>query len=153
VGEPVRFLLKVRHYEADPYGHVNHASYVHYLEVARLEALEALGISLQEMRRQGYLIVATELSVKFHAPALPGETLETITAIRELGGVRSVWVQEMRELESRRLVVTAEVTGVFVTESGRAVRIPPAFHEKLAALYVGDPDLPPTEQARSQRLR
>jgi acyl-CoA thioester hydrolase len=128
----------VRHYEADAYGHVNHANYVHYLEVARLEALEALGIPLPEIRRQGYLIVATDLSIKFHAPALPGDALEIITQIRELGGVRSVWLQEMREVESGRSVVTAEVTGVFVTEDGRPVRIPPAFHEKLTALLVSD---------------
>jgi acyl-CoA thioester hydrolase len=148
VGEPARFRLKVRHYETDAYGHVNHANYVHYLEVARLEALEALGISLEELRRQGYLIVAAELSVKFHAPALPGEALEIITRIRELRGVRSVWVQEMREVESQRLVVTAEVTGVFVTESGRPVRIPPRFRGKLTVLYV--PDAPAVEPGRDQ---
>ena len=138
MGEPACCRLKIRHYEADAYGHVNHANIVHYLEVARLEALESLGISLQEMRRQGYLIVATDLSVKFHAPAVPGEMLEILTRIRELGNVRSVWVQEMREAESQRLVVTAEVTGVFVTESGQPVRIPPAFHDKLTALFVSD---------------
>src|SRR5205807_354776 len=38
VGEPARLRLKVRHYEVDLYGHVNHANYVHYLEAARVEA-------------------------------------------------------------------------------------------------------------------
>jgi acyl-CoA thioester hydrolase len=131
--------LKVRHYEVDAYGHVNHAHYVHYLEVARLEALETSGLSLQEMRRQGYLIVAADLSVRFHAPALPGETLEVITRIRELSGVRSVWAQEIREAESQGLRVTAHVTGVFITENGRPVRIPDAFRERLLSLYVPDP--------------
>ena len=50
MGKPARFQLKVRHYEVDQYGHVNHAQYVHYLEVARIEALDALGLSLGEMR-------------------------------------------------------------------------------------------------------
>lgn len=103
------------------------------------------------MRRQGYLIIATDPSVKFHAPALPGDTLETIRRIQALGGLRSVRVQEMRGLESQRLMVTAEVTRVFVIEAGRAVRISHAFHEKLTAVYVGD--IPPLEQARKQRLR
>jgi YbgC/YbaW family acyl-CoA thioester hydrolase len=136
MGKPARCRLKARHYEADAYGHVNHANYVHYLEVARLEALEEIGLPLPEMRRQGYLIVATDLSIKFHAPTVPGEELEIITQIREVGGVRSVWAQEMRKVESARLVVTAEVTGVFIDEDGRPVRIPPAFHEKLTALHV-----------------
>ena len=56
------------------YGHVNHANYVHYLETARVEALEAVGLALPEMRRQGYLIVAAEINVKYLAPAYPGET-------------------------------------------------------------------------------
>jgi YbgC/YbaW family acyl-CoA thioester hydrolase len=150
MGEPARCRLKARHYEADAYGHINHANYVHYLEVARREALEAFRIPLHEMRRRGYLIVATDLSVKFHAPALSGEILEILTRIRELTGVRSVWAQEMREVESHRLVVTAEVTGVFVSESGRGVRIPPAFEEKLTALYV--PDAPAMEGEQNYRL-
>ena len=150
MGEPARFQLKVRHYEVDAYGHVNHANYVHFLEVARLEALEALGLSLPEIRRQGYLIVAADLSVKFHAPAFSGEVLEILTQIRELGNVRSVWVQEVREIVSRRLVVTAEVTGVFVAENGRPVRIPLAFHSKLASLCA--PDAAITSQAENRQM-
>jgi thioesterase III len=142
MGEPVRFRLKVRHYEVDGYGHVNHATYAHYLEVARLEALEQLSIPLDEIRRQGYLIIATELAIRFRAPARPGETSEILTAIRELGGVRTVWAQEAREVTSQRVVVTAEVTGVFTTEGGRSVRIPDAFRDKLAALHVSPAEKP-----------
>ncbi len=90
MGEPARLTLKVRHYEVDLYGHVNHANYVHYLEVARIEALEAVGLSLAEMRRRGYLLVAAHLSVTYHSPAHSGETLEIMTSIREIRGARSV---------------------------------------------------------------
>ena len=138
MGEPARLRLKVRHYEVDLYGHVNHANYVHYLEAARVEALEAVGLSLPEMRRQGYLIVAVELAVEYHAPARPGDILEILTHIREIRGARSIWVQEIREVSSRRLAVTAEVTGAFMTEGGRPVRVPAAFVEKLSALHVAE---------------
>ena len=138
MGEPARLRLKVRHYEVDLYGHVNHANYVHYLEAARVEALEAIGLALPEMLRQGYLLVAVELAVKYHAPAGPGDVLEILTHIREIRGARSVWVQEIRETSSRRLAVTAEVTGAFMTEGGRPVRVPAAFVDKLAALRVVD---------------
>ena len=138
MGEPAKLLVKVRHYEVEEYGHVNHAHYVHYLEIGRVEALEAVGLSLSEMRRQGYLIVAVDLSVKYHSPARSGETLEIVTRVRELRGARSLWSQEIREAASQRLVVTAEVTGAFTTEAGRPARVPAAFHEKLAALRIPD---------------
>jgi acyl-CoA thioester hydrolase len=138
VGEAARLQLKVRHYEVDQYGHVNHAQYVHYLEVARIEALETLGLSLAEMRRQGYLILAADLSVKYLAPARSGDTLEIVTYVREMRGARSIWVQEIREVAEQRLLVTAEVTGAFATEDGRPARAPASFREKLAALCVAE---------------
>jgi len=138
MGEPARLQLKVRHYEIDQYGHVNHAQYVHYLEVARIEALETLGMSLPDMRRQGYLILAADLSVKYLAPARSGDTLEIVTYVREIRGARSIWVQEIREAISQRPLVTAEVTGAFATEDGRPARVPASFREKLSALCVLD---------------
>jgi acyl-CoA thioester hydrolase len=134
MGEPARLQLKVRHYEVDAYGHVNHASYVHYFEVARVEALEAIGLGLPDLQRQGHLIVATEITVKYHAPAYPGETLEILTRVREVRGARSVWIQEIREIGGQRLVATAEVIGAFVMTSGRPVRISDEAREKLSTL-------------------
>ena len=142
MGQPATLRLKVRHHELDSYGHVNHAHYVHYFETARVEALEALGLSLPDMRRLGYLILASEIRVKYHTPALAGETLEISTRIREVRGARSVWVQEIREVSTGRLTATAEVTGAFVAESGRPVRPPAAFVDKLSPILV--PDAPPT---------
>jgi acyl-CoA thioester hydrolase len=136
MGEPARLQLRVRHYEVDQYGHVNHAQYVHYLEVARIEALDALGLSLAEMRRQGYLILAADLFVKYLAPAQSGDTLEIATYVREIRGARSIWIQEIREATTQRLLVTAEVTGAFATEDGRPARAPASFREKLSALCV-----------------
>ena len=128
----------MRHHEVDAYGHVNHAHYVHYLETARVEVLESLGLGLPEMRQRGYLIVAAELTIKYHAPAYAAETLEVTTHIREIRGARSLWIQEIREIVSGRLVVTAEVTGAFTADTGRPIRIPAAFVDTLSAIVVPD---------------
>jgi YbgC/YbaW family acyl-CoA thioester hydrolase len=138
MGAPARLRVKVRHYEVDEYGHVNHANYVHYLEAGRIEALESVGLPLGEMRSQGYLVVAVDLSVHYHAPARAGETLEITTHVHEIRGARTIWSQEIREAKSGRAVVTAQVTGAFTTEDGRPVRTPPTFAEKLQALLVAD---------------
>jgi acyl-CoA thioester hydrolase len=134
VGQPATTQLKARHYEVDEYGHVNHASYVHYFEVARIEALEAIGLPLAHMRREGFLIVVTELRVHYQFPALSGDALEITTCVREMRAARSTWDQEIRNATTGRVLVTAEVTGAFVNEDGRPVRIPPAYRERLTLL-------------------
>lgn len=88
------------------------------------------------LQRERYLIVVSELSVKYHAAAEAGDTLEIVTLVRDVRGARSVWSQEIREVTSGRLVVSAEVTGAFTTE-GRPARAPAHFLAKLAALMGG----------------
>src|SRR4030042_56741 len=45
--------LRVRWSELDPYGHVNHAAYLTYLEHARIAALESIGWGMGEIERLG----------------------------------------------------------------------------------------------------
>src|SRR5206468_2893188 len=70
------------------------------------------------------------------APARSGDTLEIVTCVREIRGARSIWIQEIRESASQRLLVTAEVTGAFATEDGRPARTPASFRERLSAICV-----------------
>ena len=135
MGDCHRLRLKVRLYETDVYGHVNHAHYVHYFETGRIEALASIGLSIEEMKRQGYLIFAAELSVKYHAPAYLGDELEVVTWVREMRGARSIWGQEVRDASTDRLIASAEVTGALMSDSGRPARLPPAFQERLALLH------------------
>jgi YbgC/YbaW family acyl-CoA thioester hydrolase len=152
MGQPHNLRLKVRHYEVDVYGHVNHAHYVHYLETGRIEALEAIGLSIDAMKRQGYLIVAADLFIRYHSPARLGEELDVQTHIHELRGARSLWVQEIREASRQRVIVTAEVTGAFMTDNGRPARPPADFAEKLSAISV-TADRPGRTQRRSSSRR
>ncbi len=147
MGEPRRWRVRVRHYEVDEYGHVNHANYVHYLETARIEALEAVGLSLQEMRRRGVTAVAVDLAVKYHSPAGPGDTLEIVTHVSGMRGARTRWVQEIRDEASGRLVATGEVTGAFLSEAGRPLRAPHEFRERLQLIYVPDETSGPEARA------
>ena len=44
---------RVRFHELDPYDHVNHAMYVTYFEIGRVDALDAIGLGLDVMKAEG----------------------------------------------------------------------------------------------------
>jgi acyl-CoA thioester hydrolase len=142
VGEPHRLRVKVRLYETDLYGHVNHAQYVHYFETGRIEALASIGLAIEDMKQQGYLIFAADIFVKFHAPAHLGDELEIVTSVREMRGARSIWAQEVRHAATQRLIASGQVTGALMSDTGRPVRLPSAFTEKLALLYQPESTAP-----------
>src|SRR5687767_14884095 len=56
--------LTVRYYECDPLGHVNHAMYVHYFEVGRLQAMAEAGLPFADVMQQGYTVVASDIYVQ-----------------------------------------------------------------------------------------
>jgi acyl-CoA thioester hydrolase len=133
-----RCQLTVRYYECDPLGHVNHAMYVHYFEVARLQAMAEAGLPFSDVVQQGYTVVASDIYVQYKVPALYNDVLDIQSYIIGFRGARMTWQQELYRHASGDLLALAEVNGAFTLANGRPVRIPPAMRTLLDAVYMPD---------------
>ena len=90
---PVVFerTFRVRYYECDASGHLNHINYLRYMETAAMEASAAVGYDqakYDEMKRL-WLVRGTE--VEYLAPLYSGEQVAVRT-----------WVERFRRVQSRR---------------------------------------------------
>lgn len=119
---PHRATIDVRFSELDPYGHVNHAVYLTYFEVARTEALIHCGLPVQEIAERGYQLVVTELVVRYRRAAGAGDRLTVSTDVGEMGRARALWHQ--RILRGDEVLVTADVTVGVTDRAGKPVRPP-----------------------------
>jgi acyl-CoA thioester hydrolase len=131
-----RCQLTVRYYECDPLGHVNHAVYVHYFEVGRLQAMAEAGLPFADVMQQGYTVVASDIYVQYKAPALYNDVLDIQSYITQFRGARMTWQQELYRHASGELLALAEVNGAFTLANGRPVRVPPAMRTLLDAVYI-----------------
>ncbi|MCZ6876110.1 MAG: thioesterase family protein [bacterium] len=140
--------LKVRHYECDPLGHVNHAVYVNYFEIGRLAAMAAAGLPFTDVMAQGYTVVASDIFVQYKAPALAEEVLDMQSYIAHFRGARMTWQQELYRHTNGELLALAEVNGAFTLANGRPVRIPTDMRGLLDAVYIPDAAWDSTRPAR-----
>ena len=140
--------LKVRHYECDPLGHVNHAVYVNYFEIGRLAAMAAAGLPFTDVMAQGYTVVASDIYVRYKAPALSEEVLDMQSYIAHFRGARMTWQQELYRHANGELLALAEVNGAFTLANGRPVRIPTDMRGLLDAVYIPDAAWDSTRPAR-----
>ena len=125
---------RVRFHELDPYDHVNHAMYVTYFEIGRVDALAAVDLGLIELKEVGYQFVVTRLDVRFRKAAAAGDDLVITTGVDAFGRASTKWGQEIHRGGDR--IATAAVTAAITDTDGRPIRPPGWIFERLDALRV-----------------
>lgn len=131
-----RHDLKVRFYELDPYGHLNHSVYVQYFEVGRVELLAEAGLGLPDFRRLGYQFVVTDIETTFLRSVFADEVITVETEVLEIRRASSRWRQRLLrdDEELARQLIRAAITDT----GGKPVRAPDELARRLAP-YMADP--------------
>jgi acyl-CoA thioester hydrolase len=123
--------VKVRFAETDAQGIAHHASFVVWLEVARVEYLERFAGGYQAIRDSGLEALTTDVTVRYHRAAYFDELLTVAARCAELRGARFRY--EYRIERSGELVAEASTRHAVVdARTYRPTRVPLWLAEALA---------------------
>lgn len=123
--------VKVRYAETDQMGVVHHGNYPQYLEMARIDWLESLGISYKNMENEGIMLPVYELKLKYHKPVTFHENLKIETRLRELPNVKITFDYSIYN-EEGELVTSATSVLVFMdSKTRKPIRCPRYILQKL----------------------
>ena len=123
--------VKVRYAETDQMGVVYHGNYAQYLEIARIDWLEALGVSYKKMEEEGIMLPVYEMSLRFKKSARFDDSLKIVTTLLEKPNVKISFQYEVFNQEEE-LLTEAETTLIFMdTEKKKPVRCPDELLKKL----------------------
>ncbi len=151
--------VRVRFNECDPFGHVNNAVYLGYLEQAAIDHAAAAGWPASRLQEEiGAVFVARRHEIEFFRPAFENDVLEILTWPESLSGARAMRAYQIRRIDARpgslppdRLIDPAEIVSSPAGETivsartawafadarrGRPVRIPQMLIEDF--LEVGE---------------
>ncbi len=76
--------MRVRFAETDLMGIVHHASYLAYMEVARIEWLRRRGVTYAAWAEQGIHLPVVDLAIKYRAPARFDDEIDVETTLSEV---------------------------------------------------------------------
>ena len=68
--------IKVRYFETDQMGIVHHSNYLKYFEFARIEWLEKLNLSYQEIEKNKIILPVVRCELKFLKPLVFGDSFK-----------------------------------------------------------------------------
>lgn len=111
--------FKVRDYECDMAHVVNNAAYLNYLEHARHELLESLGLKFGELAKAGINLVVTRIEADFRNSLISGDYFVVRTSLARSGRIRLQFNQSIHRKSDDRLMLTAVVTGAALNAIGR----------------------------------
>jgi acyl-CoA thioester hydrolase len=95
---PFRTPIRVRYQETDAAGVVYYSNYLVYFEVARVEALRAVGMPITEVERRGVILPAVSASCTYHSPAHVDDLLEVAMWTDHVGRASFGFAYEVRRL-------------------------------------------------------
>lgn len=130
------YVVKAHPHHTDYGGIVWHGAYVTWMEEARVECLQSIGINFTELVRLGCDLPVVELSIRYHRSLKMGQGAVVKTRMMEMKGVRIDWAYQIQNLETNELCVSALVTLVAIDrDNGKILRrLPPAVQEALVKL-------------------
>jgi tol-pal system-associated acyl-CoA thioesterase len=122
--EGIRVPVRVYYQDTDAGGVVFHAQYLAFMERARSELINALGIDLARLAdARRVLFLVHELKARYHAPARLNDMLSVSAEVVKMG--RASLVFRHRVERQAELLVEAEVTLALVDRDRmRLVRMP-----------------------------
>jgi tol-pal system-associated acyl-CoA thioesterase len=131
--EPFELKVRVYYEDTDAQGVVYYANYFRFMERARTEWLEALGVDhVTLMNNDNRILVVTEAHAKFLVPARLGDTLIVTAALSRLGRATFDIEQNIfRDSSDGELLIKGGVTAAYLdAETMKPKRIPRTFFEE-----------------------
>ena len=112
--------MKVRDYECDLQGVVNNANYQHYMEHARHEFLETLGVNFGKLHEDGIDAMVAKITIEYKLPLHSGDKF-VIGINLQRQGAKIVFTQDLFRLSDGKLC-TKGVVETICLENGRLTR-------------------------------
>ena len=123
--------LRVRYAETDQMGVVYHANYLVWCEMGRTDLIRRCGVSYAEMERSGISLAVSELSARYHAPALYDDLIRVRTTLVDVRSRMISFEYLISNAVTDKRLVSAHTTLISIDRSGKPVALPPELRRLL----------------------
>jgi acyl-CoA thioester hydrolase len=124
----VETTIRVRYAETDGQGIVYSAHYLVWFEIGRTEWCRRAGIDYRTLEEAGYLLVVTDVSCRYLAPARYDD--EVVVRTRLMSGNRRQlrFEYNLRLLATGKRIATGTTSHLWLDRAGRPMVLPPKLH-------------------------
>ena len=120
--------------DTDKMGVVYYANYLRYLERARTEYFESVGLSLKSLKEKGIQFVVRHVDIEYIQPAKYGDILIVETEIEKMEKARLILKNTILNKNTKKIISNCKTTLICINQSFKPVRIPQEIKNKIKLL-------------------
>jgi len=128
------YIHKVQYYETDKMGITHHSNYVRWMEEARIDFLEQIGLGYKKLEAAGIVSPVVALECAYKAPTTFDDRVEIAVTVEEFRGVKLVLGYTMTDAENGTPVLEGKSAHCFLDRSGKPIALKRQFPELDAVL-------------------
>jgi len=122
---------RIYYHDTDAGGVVYYGRYLNYLEEARTQFLEEQGINITLFHDKKFLYAVRKCTITYVSPARYGDTIVCSAQLIKTTAAQLMFKQEIRDKQSNRLILNADVTVVSLNKDFKPTPIPEEIRLKL----------------------
>lgn len=135
-----KYIHKVNYYETDKMGITHHSNYVRWMEEARIDFFNQIGLSYRFLESEGLFSPVISVDCNFKSPTTFEDEVEIEVRAEEFKGVKLILSYKMVKRDCGDIVLTGRSAHCFVDKEGKPVILKktyPQLNEKLKSVSVG----------------
>ena len=118
-----------KYYETDQMGIIHHSNYIKWMEEARMDLMDQIGLSYKQMEEMEIISPVLSVSCEYHSMVHFDDTVVIETKITRYNGIKMDVEYRMTDKETGELRTTGKSSHCFLNRSGRPISLKRSYPE------------------------
>lgn len=123
------YIRKVQYHETDKMGITHHSNYIKWMEEARMDLMDQIGLNYREMEELEIISPVLSVSVNYHSMVHFDDTVLIQCKLLKYNGIKMEVEYVMTDKETGELRTTATSSHCFLNRSGKPISLKRSYPE------------------------
>ena len=123
------YVRKAQYHETDQMGIIHHSNYVKWMEEARIDFLNQIGVNYGYLEEMGLVSPIVEVKCQYKGMVRFGDSVSISINVQKYTGVKLVLSYNISNIASGELCTICETSSCFMTREGKLISLKREFPE------------------------
>ncbi len=122
-----KYIHKVQYYETDKMGVTHHSNYIRWMEEARVDFLNQVGLGYKKLEEDGIISPVIGIECDYKIPTTFDDKVEIDIKVEEFKGVKLILSYTMTNVDTNDIVLLGKSKHCFVDKTGKPIVLKKTF--------------------------